>query len=294
MALPNFFCVGTQKAGTTTLYKILSQHPDIFLPPTKEAWFFHRDGKFAKGLVWYEATYFATCRNQHAVGEITPEYMYFETVPQRIYESLGPDVKLIFCLRNPVDRAYSHYLMTARRGRETMSFFDALAAEPERTASDFQSKIDFSYIGRGRYASQIQRFLDYFPKTNMLFLIFEKDIAMQIDRTVKRILAFLEVEEMALDAHGISNPASVPRFHLVNDIIRHPNVVRSFFRFAVPSKKIRSVVRNRINSWNKAPLKDKSIDGSLKQELLTTYFSEDIRQLEKVIGKDLGFWHENK
>src|SRR5437868_3900524 len=106
MALPNFLCVGAQKAGTTTLYEILKQHPDIFLPKKiKETKFFVYEEKFQRGKTWYEKEFFSEVKNEKAFGEIDPAMMFEEKSAQRIFDTLGKDVKLIFVFRNPVARA---------------------------------------------------------------------------------------------------------------------------------------------------------------------------------------------
>jgi len=175
MPLPNFLCVGAQKAGTTTLHDILIQHPEIYLPEIKETKFFQDNSKYRKGLDYYEKEFFGKWNGERAVGEIDSVYMYFEYVPERIYKHLGKDIKLIFMLRNPVDRAYSHYWMSYRRGYETETFERAIELEQKRIKIDEFHKIHFSYIDRGFYAKQIKRYLKLFPKENMLFIIFEED-----------------------------------------------------------------------------------------------------------------------
>ncbi len=122
MALPNFLCVGAQKAGTTTLYEILKQHPDIFLPQNiKETKFFVYDEKYEKGVQWYQKEFFSEWNGQKAIGEVDPAMMFEEKSAQRIFDTLGNNVKLIFIFRNPVARAYSHYLMSQRKGAEDLS-----------------------------------------------------------------------------------------------------------------------------------------------------------------------------
>ena len=94
--LPNFLCVGTQKAGTSTLFEILRQHPDIFLPPEKETHFFYSDGNYAQGASWYKAAFYSDWAGQKVIGDITPEYMFRKNVPERIKATLGADVKIVF------------------------------------------------------------------------------------------------------------------------------------------------------------------------------------------------------
>ena len=93
MTLPNFMCVGAQKAGTTTLHDILKKHPDIYLPREKETKFFVFDDQYQKGIKFYEREYFSKWRGQKAVGEIDPTYMFCDHASERIYECLGRELK---------------------------------------------------------------------------------------------------------------------------------------------------------------------------------------------------------
>jgi len=104
---PNFICLGAQKPGTTTLHDILKQYPEIFLPKDKEAPFLIVSEAYDKGVGWWLNHYFSDYNNESILGVMTPEYLYYEEVPNRILESCGPDVKLIIILRQPLDRAYS-------------------------------------------------------------------------------------------------------------------------------------------------------------------------------------------
>ena len=126
--LPDFLCVGAQKSGTSLLYRLLNQHPEIYLAKGKEIHFFNRDENYNKGIEWY-SEHFAGSEDYKRVGEVTPDYNYVPTVPGRIYKTLGKDIKLIFMLRNPVDRAYSNYWMSFRRGHERFSFEKAIIHE---------------------------------------------------------------------------------------------------------------------------------------------------------------------
>ncbi len=216
MSLPSFVGVGAQKAGTSTLHNILKQHPDICLPKEKETHFFlNGEDKFSRGIQWYEKTFFNHCKKGKLVGEITPTYMYMDYVPQRIYEELGKDVKLIFMLRDPANRAYSHYLMNRRNQVEELSFEDALAQEEERTKKDEFSKWIGSYASRGNYSEQIERFLEFFPKENMFFIIFETDFIKNKEETLNNLCDFLGVSGYNFNTDIKSNPASRTRFPLL-------------------------------------------------------------------------------
>jgi len=173
MTLPNFIIVGAQKSGTTTLYDILAQHNDIYLSSTKESKFFVDEEKYNRGIEFYSNEYFSNYNGEKAIGEIDPEYIFFEDVPRRLRYDISSNLKLIFILRNPVDRAYSHYLMTYKRGWDELSFKEAIKEEPQRIQKDFFSKNHQSYITRGYYSKQIKRYLEYFPIKNMHFIIME-------------------------------------------------------------------------------------------------------------------------
>ena len=132
MSLPNFMCIGAAKSGTTSLYDILKQHSDIFLPSFKEPHFFDIPSVYQNGIEWYEKTYFQSVKNEKCIGDFSPTYLFDEHAPERILNDLGDNVKFIIILRNPVDRAYSHYLHSKRDEHENLSFKDALSLEKNR------------------------------------------------------------------------------------------------------------------------------------------------------------------
>lgn len=111
--LPNFIIPEAQKSGTTALRIYLAQHPEVYIV-NKEIHFFNKN--FDKGIEWYEQ-FFKAWKGEKAIGEKTPDYLYDGHTPQRIYE-VTPDVKLIFVLRNPIDKAYFHYWYNVRVGLE--------------------------------------------------------------------------------------------------------------------------------------------------------------------------------
>ncbi|QJA05897.1 sulfotransferase domain-containing protein [Thermosulfurimonas marina] len=293
MPLPNFLCVGAQKAGTTTLHDILIQHPEIYLPEIKETKFFQDNSKYKKGLDYYEKEFFGKWNGEKAVGEIDPEYMYFEYVPERIYKHLGKDVKIIFMLRNPVDRAYSHYWMSYRRGYETETFERAIELEEERIKINEFHKNHFSYIDRGLYAKQIKRYLKFFSKENMFFIIFETEFLKDREKTIKSLLKFLEVDtKVVLDLNIKSNPASMPRLKMLRDFIYKPNYVKKVGKFLMPSKKLRQKILMTLDKINQKPMKPPELSRNVRKKLLSQYFIDDIKDLEIILEKDLRIWYE--
>jgi len=290
--LPNFICVGAQKAGTTTLHDILNQHPDIYLPKIKETKFFQNNKKYRKGLDFYKNEFFSNWNGEKIIGEIDPSYMYFDYVPERIYKHLGKDLKLIFILRNPVDRAYSHYWMSYRRGYEKETFENAVELEPTRLKIDEFHKLHFSYISRGLYAKQLKRYLNYFSKRNMFFIIFEEDFIKKREKTIKSLLTFLGVDtDVRLNLDIRRNPSSLPRIEFLRDFIYKPNTIKSFMKKILPSSNFIRKLLKTIDNLNQKEIRY-SIDEKFKKELMQKYFINDIKELEKIIERNLRIWYE--
>lgn len=188
-----FLVVGTQKGGTTALHHFLNQHPGLCLPKVKEAHYFDTEEFFAGAPDYgcYHA-HFAHGQAGQVWGEVTPIYMYWKPAAERIWR-YNPDMKLIFCLRNPADRAYSHYMMEQQRGNEQRGFSYAIRLGRLRCLKEYslQHRI-YSYVERGYYSRQINRLLSFFPRENMLFLKNE-DLFHRHDATLTKIWDFIGV-----------------------------------------------------------------------------------------------------
>jgi len=291
LILPNFLCVGAQKAGTTTLYNILKQHPDIYLPDVKELHYFDKDDNFKLGLEWYSKYFVNGYNNQKVIGEITPSYIFYEKVPERIYNTLGKDIKLIFILRDPVDRAYSHYLMSLKRQYETLPFLEALKLENNRICKGEFEKNHFSYISRGFYATQIKRYLRYFSKENMKIIIFERDFIENKRNTIKDILRFLQVDEIDLNINIHSNIANIPKIKIINSLIYKEYSFKKIINKIIP-KNIRKDIIKLLNKLNQRPVK-KDVKESIGEErkiIINKFFKKEILELEKILEIDLNIW----
>lgn len=205
--MPDFIIVGAQKSGTSSLYHYLGQHPSLFSSYGKEVHFFDgglraRIDNYRKGPSWYRA-HFPTRKQLPPGGktfEATPLYLFNPLVPERM-SRLVPDAKLIILMRNPVERAISHFFHEKRKGREPLRILEALQSEEERLAPamarrDFMdpSFIRHSYKLRGVYHEQIARYLEWYPRENMLFLCSEEFFA-DPQRVLRRVFRFLDVDE---------------------------------------------------------------------------------------------------
>ena len=188
--LPDFLVIGGQKCGTTALYAYLRWHPQITGPAWKEISYFDRH--YGRGEAWYRGQFPSRpwlrltggrSRRLPLVGEASPSYVLHPHAPARVRE-LVPDVRLVVLLRDPVDRALSHYNHEVALGREPLSFEEALEREPERLDGELERLGDTSYfshawwdhtyLARGRYAEQLERWLAVFPREQLLVLASER------------------------------------------------------------------------------------------------------------------------
>ncbi len=207
--LPDFLIIGAQKSGTSSLYAYLTQHPRVRPARKKEVHYFDANYRF-RSLDWYRSFFpelppdsgRAAIGGPLLAGEATPYYMFHPCVPRRVAEVL-PAVKLLAILRNPADRAYSHYHMAVRARREQLSFEDAIDAEAGRLEGEVErfladdthrSKVHVfhSYLARGVYVDQLVRWAAFFPPEQML-LLNAADLRAAPAATVRKALDFLEL-----------------------------------------------------------------------------------------------------
>jgi hypothetical protein len=212
--LPDFLIIGTQRGGTTSLYRYLKAHPCFGAPSNKDIHFFDR--RYRKGLTWYRGHFPAIWEKAYAqqirkrpflTGEASPSYLFHPHASRRIAEAL-PDVKLIVLLRNPVSRAYSQYHHAVELGFETLSFEEAIRHEEERTAKErekiFKDEHYYSeeykhrsYLTKGIYVDQLQTWMRFFPRERFLILKSE-DFNANPAAAFKQVLTFLNLPETEL------------------------------------------------------------------------------------------------
>ncbi len=167
-----FLVIGAQKAGTTALDHYLRQHPQIGMARMKEVHFFDHDEAFVTDHVDYDRyeRAFDHSSERRIHGESTPIHLYWEPCCERIHR-YNPDMKLIALLRHPVDRAFSHWNMEYHRNAEARDFLTAIGEEHALlSAGQYAQHRIRSYLHRGSYAEQIERYLQFFPPEQMLFL----------------------------------------------------------------------------------------------------------------------------
>jgi hypothetical protein len=283
-----FVCVGAQKAGTTSLHDALATHPAVVLPEQKETKFFSEDDAYARGVEYYHRTYFANAPAGATAGEIDPEYLYLPGAPARLYE-YAADLKLIVMLRDPVDRAYSHYLMSVRRGFERHSFEEAIELEPDRLERSPFHRVHFSYVDRGFYARQVRRYLDLFPWEQFHFMFLE-DFVGSFPREMNRLCEFLGVERHEWPGRPpSSNPAVTPRVMWLSRLLHsHGRLKRAAKRVFKDDGPVATLAR-RVREDNLVPFEPESLAAETRARLAARY-REATKELEELIGRDLGHW----
>jgi hypothetical protein len=225
--MPGYLIAGAMRAGTTALHTYLVTHPAIGRSTAKEIHYFSLN--YHRGPAWYRGHFPTRLLQQYVKhryglelisGEATPYYMFHPQAPYRI-ASLLPDVKLIIVLRNPVDRAYSHFMLARKIGVEPLpSFEEALAAEPQRLAGEVEKMSDdpcyrshshwlLAYVMRGMYIDQLERLHSLFPEKHILVLTSE-ELLLDPAAVHGRVLQFLGLPIITLDNYPQYNSSRYP------------------------------------------------------------------------------------
>lgn len=293
---PDFFIVGAQRAGTTSLYTYLNGHPDIFMPEIKEPHFFARveQGReillrsLLSKVVTSEREYLELFKKAEpglVLGEASPFYLYDPDAPQRIKEK-APDARIIALLRDPIERAHSSYLVARLEGHESYPFDEAVRKDHARPRKGLG--VSHLYVELGLYYEQVSRYLETFGPERVRVYLYD-DIASNARHVVQDVCEFLGVP---FSDGGFFDPTQkhggykVPRNALVNVVMSHSRL-RSL-ALALTPRPILTFLRDRYLFVE--PPKP-SITPEARQFLLSI-FREDVQRLETLIGRDLSSWLE--
>jgi hypothetical protein len=285
--LPNFMIVGAPKAGTTSLYHYLSQHPEVFMSSPKEVNFFSYEELVQQNLYYDDfkvdnvdkyKKLFTHTKGEKAVGEASVSYLFYPKTPQKIKETI-PDVKIIILLREPTSRAYSHYLMDYKLGLVDVAFEDIVYELEENTKSNLFYQ---QYISLGLYYEQVKRYIDIFGK-DKIRIYFQDDFKNDPSSIIADICDFLGVD---------SN--------------YRPKISKEYNVFSMPKSKIvdkvyKSSFRPLISSVLPQRIKEKIIDilfvkkqrpkmSNETRKYLQGIYRDDIINLERLIEVDLSSW----
>jgi hypothetical protein len=272
--LPTFLVIGAMRAGTTTLARALGDHPAVFVPRDKEIHYF--DQNFDKPVDWYRR-WFESADGAPAIGEATPTYMYEREAPARM-AAVVPEARLVVILRNPIDRAHSHYWHERSLGRETLSFREGLAAEPERIGTDeVLPRLRFAYLDRSRYLPQLERVCRHYPRERLHVMIleeFQRDPATHYGEVCR----FLGVDDSF-------RPSRISR--VLNRYVSYRSPRLGSLARRIRWRPLRRVVGRLAVRGFEYP----RMDPDLRRELRDR-FAEDSAALAAWLGRDLSVWDE--
>ena len=312
MPMPNFLIIGVAKSGTTSLYRCLEQHPQVFMSHSKEPSFFAFEGEGLNsrrpGDRWvaryaitdiesYQAL-FQGVLGETAIGEGSNAYLYSARAPQRIRHYV-PEMKLIAILRHPVERAYSAYLMCVHQGREPcQNFAEAVRAEEARIRDSWSPM--WHYVRGGLYSKHLKHYFDLFDLQQIRVYLLD-DFKVDPVSVLRDAFRFLCVDETFVpDVPVKYTVGGVPKNKLVHALlspllllVARPNPVKAALKQLLPAgagphagmlKRLRNL------EWRNM-VKPPPLSPELRRELLEVY-REDILRLQDMIGRDLSAWLE--
>jgi hypothetical protein len=295
MSLPNFLIIGAAKAGTTSLYYYLKQHPQIYMSPIKEPRFFAFKDKKPNfqgpacginqtSITNYQDYYalFKDVQNEVAIGEASTIYLYSTIAAKQIKQDI-PGIKLIIVLRDPIERAYSSFSHLTRDGYETLSFINALKEEEKRIANNWSHL--WHYKNGGFYYAQVKQYLEIFAPEQIKIYLYE-DLKYNPQLLIQDVYQFLGVDPNFLPDLAKQNISGKPKSRLLVHLFKRDNYLKSFFKPFL-TKQIRDLVRNKIIQIN---MKEKpDLPSKIRQDLINVY-RKDMLNLQDLIQRDLSAW----
>lgn len=294
MVLPNFIIFGVEKAGTTSIYNYLKQHPQIYMSPIKETNFFEKDwenalpevkAKKRNGIYSLEkyCQLFEAVTDEIAIGEVSPNYLFHYQESVKTIKAVLPDAKMIAILRNPVDRAYSDYLMHIRD----------VIGQPQTLKEQLKHRPQQSFtLRKGLYYEPLKHYFDAFSKENIKIYLYD-DLCQDAVELMQDIYSFLNVDSMFKpDTSYKSQVAQVPKNKNFNYLLRVKNPFRtsvaSFLKMFLSEKK-RQMLRSQLLSLNSTKKASLTLSSD-ERSLLLEYYREDILKLQGLINRDLSAW----
>ena len=294
MRLPDFLIIGGAKSGTTTLYQYLCRHPQVYMSTPKEPDFFAVDAQYAKGMDWYSSL-FSEARADQICGEASTTYSRWQQHPQaaeRIAQAL-PDVKLIYIMRHPVDRAYSFYVHKYKEGFRHKAESTVLDTF-EKTIKQQSEFLDSSY-----YMEQIDKFLPFFPRESFLFLLME-DLIYRPAETLKTILNFINVDsdinliqdELVVANKAQDHPEWFIRQQMMSPLKNISGVpqIKALFPKKIRDRIYQVVKKVRYQKWREQQYLPPPMLPETRQILLEQYL-QPTQKLAEFLQRDLSHWN---
>ncbi len=297
MTLPSFLVIGAAKSGTTSLVSYLAQHPDIFVPATKEPNFFALSGQqinpigpapphilrhmlynwSRSDLADYTAL-FDPAGAVRAVGEGSVRYLYFPDTPARVHQIL-PDVRLVVILREPVSRLYSHYNMNRQIQLEPLDLQAALEAEDDRVDAGWGW--DWHYRRVSQYGAQLKRWYDLFPR-DQIQVHFYDDFTANPQAVISDICHHIGVSsDFTPDMSRRGMVSTLPRNLWLDRQLNWPSRLR-YKLLSRPFGRVTSPIMQRLNSWNRQPVP--RLDPAVRAKIEPLFY-EDLALLSELLQR---------
>lgn len=278
----DFFLIGVQKSGTTSLYEYLKQHPAIYLPEIKELSYFVRDDLYEKGEDYFNS-FFQTYNSQKVKGAAYVHMFPSEICPERV-KAYNPDAKFIVVFRNQIDRAYSAYQFAVKNGWESSSnsFLKTMELEKRRLVGNFTERFELGYFNNGLYYKHLTNWLRYFPRKNFLLLT-DQELKNNGNESLTNVFDFLGVDvNIDIDTTVIHNKAGTVRFGQLQKFLM--NKESNFKKTAgklLPQKLKVGIRKNLMQPMKKWNMLDKNYQPLSKEirEQAANYFKEDNQML---------------
>lgn len=293
MVMPNFLIIGAAKAGTTSLAHYLQQHPQIYMSPRKEPKFFAfeneavdpRDPANARSITDL-STYrklFDQVKDEIVIGEVSPIYITSPKAPERIRHHI-PDAKLLAVLRNPVDRAYSHFVHMVQKEVEPLTDFMQALDQPAHEINGFIRQRP--YIDFGFYTVQLQRYFALFPPAQIKVCLYD-DLQQHPIEFLQDIFRFLQVDADFTPTNLFKyNVSGIPKNRTLNRwLTDRSNPLRAFVKSLVPLG-VRQALLKKFQRQNYVQV---TMPIAARQRL-TELYREDILKLQDLIDRDLSIW----
>jgi hypothetical protein len=286
-------CAGAAKAGTTSLYALMAQHPDVTVTRSKESNFFVDPRLYQRGCAYYWSSCFEDRPGSRVYFEADPAYMYARGCMARIRDC-APDARIVVMLRNPVDRAYSQYLYRMTYARYRESFAEMCTRESSRISRSDADRHEYGCLDRSRYAPQIREILAHFPREHVYYILFENFIADQT-REFDELLSWLGLPQISA-ASVRENATVAARSTRLARLLYHPAYrgLRGTIGAVLPEglrRRIHAAVAA-ANSRELVPGERTPLDPDLRRKLLANLQS-DIAEVEELTGQDLRVWLES-
>ena len=317
MVLPTFIIIGAAKSGTSALHSYLQQHPQVYMSRAKETNFFawldtdepafdviprnaqmdrreesrirYNKSKDRSVKSWAEyEDLFAAVHNEVAVGESSPFYLYNPECAGRIRKHL-PNARLIAILRNPIDRAYSHFLHYRRDGIEKHETMDAALADEDTNVKDVWWGMRH-YVRAGFYSKQVQRYYDQFPEDQLLVLLYD-DLKKDTAGTIRQIFGHIGVDTtFQPETSARHNVSGIPKNRYLHELLSRPNQLKQVLKKVLPDGLRTAIAGSEfVSRLRMSNLKRDSLPQETRVRLKEVYV-DDILELQDILHRDLSVW----